>query len=128
MSRKFELTPEAIEQLQQYDYPGNVRELRNILFIGATHSSKGKIDDKTIAEVMQIHAHSQIKHCPSAAAEVVAAPTAPVPDTSTALRDVEAQHISQLLQQHSNNRRQVAQALHVSERTLYRKLKKYGLG
>jgi two-component system response regulator AtoC len=127
MSRKFELTPDAIEQLQQYNYPGNVRELRNILFIGATHSSKGKIDDKTIAEVMQIHAHSQIQHCPSAAAEVVAAPTAPVPDTSTSLRDVEAQHISQLLQQHSNNRRRVAQSLGVSERTLYRKLKKYNL-
>ena len=127
MSRTFELTPGAIEQLQQYHYPGNVRELRNILFIAATHSSEGEIDDKTVAEVMQIHAHSKIKHCPSEAAEAVTTPVAPVPDKTASLHDVEAQHISRLLQEHNNNRKQVAAALGVSERTLYRKLKRYGL-
>jgi DNA-binding NtrC family response regulator len=111
----------------QYHYPGNVRELRNILFIAATHSSRGEIDDKTVDEVMQLHAHSQIQHCPSEAAEAVATSVAPVPDKTASLRDVEAQHISQLLQQHNSNRKQVAAALGVSERTLYRKLKRYHL-
>jgi transcriptional regulator with GAF, ATPase, and Fis domain len=124
MSRKFESTPGAVKQLQQYHYPGNVRELRNILFIAATHSSGGEINDETIAEVMQLHAHSQVKHCPSEAAEAV---VTPVPDAAASLLDVEAQHISQLLQQYNNNRRQVAEALGVSERTLYRKLKRHGL-
>jgi transcriptional regulator with PAS, ATPase and Fis domain len=128
MSRTFELAPGAIEALQQYHYPGNVRELRNILFIAATHSSKGEIDDKTVAEVMQLHAHSKVQPSPSAAAEtVVATPAMPVPDATASLHDVEAQHINRLLQQHSGNRKQVAAALDVSERTLYRKLKKYGL-
>jgi transcriptional regulator with PAS, ATPase and Fis domain len=127
MSRTFELTPGAIKQLQQYHYPGNIRELRNILFIAATHSSKGEIDDKTVAEVMQIHAHSKIKHHPSEAKEAVATSVAPVPDKTASLHDVEAQHISRLLQEHNNNRRQVAETLGVSERTLYRKLKRYGL-
>jgi len=127
MSRKFELTPGAIEALQQYHYPGNVRELRNILFIAATHSGGGEIDDKIVAEVMQLHAHSQVHHCPSEAAEIVATPVAPVPDKTASLHDVEAQHINRLLQEHNNNRKQVAAALGVSERTLYRKLKKYGL-
>jgi transcriptional regulator with PAS, ATPase and Fis domain len=40
---------------------------------------------------------------------------------------VEARHISELLQQYHDNRRQVAAALGISERTLYRKLKRYNL-
>ena len=40
---------------------------------------------------------------------------------------MEAQHIVQLLELHQGNRRQVAAALGISERTMYRKLKRYGL-
>ena len=43
------------------------------------------------------------------------------------LEDLEAQHIAQLLHQYHGNRRQVATALGVSERTIYRKLKKLDL-
>jgi len=59
--------------------------------------------------------------------EVAAIPAAPAPGPGASLHDVEAQHISQLLQEHHNNRRKVAQALGISERTLYRKLKRFGL-
>ena len=40
-------------------------------------------------------------------------------------QDVEARHISELLTQHHNNRHKVADLLEISERTLYRKLKRY---
>jgi transcriptional regulator with PAS, ATPase and Fis domain len=40
---------------------------------------------------------------------------------------MEAQHIAELLKRHRGNRRQVAAALGISERTMYRKLKRYGL-
>jgi two-component system, NtrC family, response regulator AtoC len=43
------------------------------------------------------------------------------------LPDVEARHIADLLAQHNNNRREVAELLEISERTLYRKLKRYHL-
>ena len=39
----------------------------------------------------------------------------------------QAKHIAELLQRHHDNRRQVAAALGISERTLYRKLKRYNL-
>jgi len=130
MSRSFDITPAAIEQLKQYHYPGNVRELRNILFIAATHSSQGNIDADTIVEVLRLHAQTRTQPCPPPAVETEAIPTipvAPVADTASSLQDVEAQHISQLLQQHNNNRRKVAETLGISERTLYRKLKRFGL-
>ena len=127
MSRKFELSPGAIEQLKQYHYPGNVRELRNILFIAATHNGGGEINDKTVAEVLQVHAQTKQQPCPSPAVEAVTRPVVPAPDGAATLHDVEAQHISQLLQQHNNSRRRVAEKLGISERTLYRKLKKFGL-
>ncbi|MGB5178860.1 MAG: sigma-54 dependent transcriptional regulator, partial [Gammaproteobacteria bacterium] len=127
MSRNFELSRDAIEQLKQHQYPGNVRELRNILFIAATHSGGGEIDAETVARVMQMHVQSQTQSGPPHIAEIAAISAAPAPANSASLHDVEAQHISQLLQQHNNNRRKVAEALGISERTLYRKLKRFGL-
>ncbi|MGB5716889.1 MAG: helix-turn-helix domain-containing protein, partial [Gammaproteobacteria bacterium] len=127
MSRNFVLSPDAIEQLKQYQYPGNVRELRNILFIAATHSSSGtgEIDAETVVKVLQMHAQAQVAS--PRTVEVATIPAAPAPGPGASLHDVEAQHISQLLQEHHNNRRKVAQALGISERTLYRKLKRFGL-
>jgi transcriptional regulator with PAS, ATPase and Fis domain len=41
---------------------------------------------------------------------------------------MEADHIAWLLEQHHGHRRKVADELGISERTLYRKIDKYGLG
>jgi transcriptional regulator with PAS, ATPase and Fis domain len=131
LSRRFTLTDEAIELLKQYHYPGNVRELRNILFIAATQSSNGEIVAPLInevllqqsrnaaqtAEVMDASVEEPATTMPSRAASVDA-PTLP---------DVEARHIAELLSRHNNNRRKVAEQLQISERTLYRKLKRYNL-
>ena len=134
MSRDFSITADALDRLMQYDYPGNVRELRNILFIAATHSSNGEIDESTVDEVLKIQARSRSRAqpCPepvetgSVKSDVAATP--PQQDTSASMEELEAQHITRLLEQFSNNRRKVAEALGISERTLYRKIKKYDLG
>jgi len=127
MSRRFSLTDDALDRLKEYDYPGNVRELRNILSIAALHSKTGEIDADAVVEVMQGHAHTRTQSSPPRVMDTAAAPAAPAPVAASSLHDVEAQHISQLLAQHSGNRKQVASSLGVSERTLYRKLKRYEL-
>jgi two-component system, NtrC family, response regulator AtoC len=43
------------------------------------------------------------------------------------MRVVEARYIAELLQRHAGQRRLVAQSMGISERTLYRKLRLYGL-
>ena len=130
MPQDFTLTPDAIEQLKLYHYPGNVRELRNILFIAATQCKAGEIDADTVRQVMSVHSKSQVRHSTVQVRDggVEASPVAVLPEKSASLKDLESLHIAGLLEQHSGNRRLVAEALNISERTLYRKLKKYELG
>jgi len=128
MNQKYTLTPAAIERLKSYDYPGNVRELRNILFIAATHSNEGKIDDAVIELVLQQLSHGRGKQGQEApVADRQVAPATPPATAGNGLQEVEAQHIAELLQQHHGNRREVAAVLGISERTLYRKLKRFNL-
>ena len=131
LSRRFTLTDEAIELLKQYHYPGNVRELRNILFIAATHSSTGEIGAPAVNEVMlqQSRRENQVEEpSPETLQDPVVAKPAPgMPVSAATLQEIEAQHIAELLAEHHNNRRIVAGLLEISERTLYRKLKRYHL-
>jgi transcriptional regulator with PAS, ATPase and Fis domain len=130
MSRRFSLTVAALELLEQYDYPGNVRELRNILFIAATHSKNGEIDDDVIKKVFELHGQGKVPPCHPHSPEQQSADAAPQVAASggaASLQTVEARHIAELLTQHNGSRRKVAQALGVSERTLYRKIKLYNL-
>jgi len=128
MARRFSLTGAAVDRLKQYEYPGNVRELRNILFIAATHSSNGEIDEDIIKEVFKLHAQGRVQPCqPRVQDSSPEPPPVPAKPAAASLQDVEAQHISRLLEEHGGSRRKVAQAMGVSERTLYRKLKRYSL-
>ncbi len=135
MRRRFSLTPDALECLKAYHYPGNVRELRNILFVAATHSTSDEISAAVIEDVIGQLAKNRAPQ-KSAAEEQAARNAGTIPEPaprqtmgngSSPLGDVEATHIKELLDRYAGNRRQVADDLGISERTLYRKLKKYNL-
>jgi transcriptional regulator with PAS, ATPase and Fis domain len=137
MRRRFTLAPDALERLKAYHYPGNVRELRNILYVAATHSPGDVIHAAVIDDVIGQMARNQASQQPSN--DEPAAPPSPAHDSiglrqtfgnanwGSSLVDVEARHIKELLDRYAGNRRRVADDLGISERTLYRKLKKYGL-
>lgn len=105
--RPFRLDASALAALQAYDFPGNVRELRNLLQRAVLTCR----DDV-------IHAYDLNLPVPAAM---------PAPQGSQDLAEVERAHIRALLDAHAGHRGRVARALGVTERTLYRKLKRYGL-
>lgn len=109
------MTREAIDCLLRYDFPGNIRELSNVLQRAVALSSDGVIGVK------------QLGLCPTAPGRT--APAGPVGDEQALpIREVEANYMAELLVRHGGHRRRVAQVMGISERTLYRKLKRYGLG
>jgi transcriptional regulator with PAS, ATPase and Fis domain len=104
-SKKF--TTEALTALSQYHYPGNVRELKNIVQRSALLS-----DDDLI----------NVEHLPDS---VIALNK--INNNSTNLKSNEKEHITKLLNQYGNQPKSIADHLEISVRTLYRKLQKHQL-
>lgn len=118
------ITDDALGMLQLYDYPGNIRELYNILQKAVAVSTGGLIT----ADLLQLNNFANVYINPLADRRKSSRdPKAYVPSTNRSLTDVEATHIESLLHQHDGHRAKVAEELCISERTLYRKLKQYNL-
>ncbi len=106
------LSEEALERLMGYDYPGNVRELRNLLMKAAALSPHGTIEGEHVV-------------FPGESGAARRSPSAPSAEAS--LEELTRRHLQQMLARHAGNRRRAAAELGVSERTLYRKIGKFGL-
>jgi DNA-binding NtrC family response regulator len=113
----YHLADDAAEALMDYDYPGNVRELRNILQRAAALSTNGII---TAAEI-------HIDRQPGIRKPEAGLSFHDADGQEPSMRRLESQYIAELLAEHQGKRGRVAQILGISERTLYRKLKQYGL-
>lgn len=109
------MTREAVESLTRYDFPGNIRELKNVLQRAVALSPDGVIDAELL-DLGQARGHLL--------------ESLPVPDEGegSPVQQVESRYIATLLSRYNGHRRSVAEALGVSERTLYRKLRRYRLG
>jgi transcriptional regulator with PAS, ATPase and Fis domain len=102
----------ALKALEAYDFPGNIRELRNVLERASLLADKGVIELAHLpADIRQQSRGS------------VATPSQP-----SALRTAEAEALKRELEKHHGSRRALAASLGISERTLYRKLREFGLG
>ena len=117
LNRKFSrqvssITPDAMAALMAYDFPGNVRELENIIERAYALGANGEI---TAADLPSLVARSN-----TPAATAAASP----PQN---LEDLERDLIAATLKANGNDKLKAAQALGLSERTLYRRLKKLGL-
>ena len=98
------VTPEAMKHLESFEYPGNVRELENMIE-RAIVVGNGKV--------------ITLKDLPLGAA--VAA------SSVESLEDLEKKHIGRILEKYSWNISRAARALDVDRATLYNKIRKYGL-
>lgn len=104
----YTLSDKALACLQAYAFPGNIRELRNLLERAILMSDDFLIDiDHLPPEV-----------CNHALGETVAVNQEEI----LSLDQVEKMYLRRLLQRFGGDREQLAQKLGVSKRTLYRKL------
>ena len=107
--RALALSPEATEALRRYDYPGNVRELRNILERASLLCDSDLIGTE--------HLPDEVRRT---------RPTAPEMASSGLSAAHDRNAIAAAITRHPGSRKALAAALGMSERTLYRRLKELG--
>jgi two-component system response regulator PilR (NtrC family) len=116
------LSDEAWRALETYEYPGNVRELENVLERAATLSGSGTIE----AEHIRLRAAPRVTGAP-AAPTVVAARAEPSGGLSDQLEHLERDTIIKALEQSRYNKTAAAKLLGVSYRALRYKIQKLGI-
>ncbi len=102
------LTPAALSILERMDFPGNIRELRNVLERASLLADGDAIGEREIA--VDLDFQSALDICPPGS-EVIP------------LEELEQRYLGRVLAEFSGDRQELARKLGVSERTLYRKLK-----
>jgi DNA-binding NtrC family response regulator len=113
------IAPDAMAALMAYEFPGNVRELENLIERAYALGARGQI---TLADLPALGGAP----VPAPAPVPVPAAAAPVSGVPT-LAQAERELILRALEFHRNDRAKAARALGLSSRTLYRRLKEYGL-
>jgi DNA-binding NtrC family response regulator len=103
-------TPEAIERLASFEWPGNVRQLQNEVQ-RAVLLCEGDDIDSTDLSITSVRSESD-----------------PVHDTNfTLLEGVERNAIIQMLKETGGNKLETAKRLGIGRQTLYNKIKAYGI-
>ena len=116
MRRAFAIMPPAIQALSQYSFPGNVRELENLLERAATLCTNGSIE----ATDLQLRPKVMT-------AEPVTSSVGSGEPLGEALLDIERDAILRALEQTRYNKTKAAQLLGMSFRSLRYRIKKLGI-
>jgi two-component system response regulator HydG len=111
------IAAELRRALTAYDWPGNVRELRNVIETCVVHDRDGILNLDDLPESEPLHAIKQIESATIGSDSLIGQP----------LEAVEKYYIEKALELTKGNREEAASLLKISERTMYRKIKEYGL-
>jgi DNA-binding NtrC family response regulator len=111
MEAPTELDDEVLERLLKYAWPGNIRELRNVL-------ERAMIMARGLERVAVGHLPMEVRDASGTGVDHH------IPRT---LSEVERIHIDRTLRAHNANRTRAARELGISRATLIKKIKEYGL-
>ncbi len=112
---------EAKQLLLNHSWPGNVRELENMMERAIVISGGKIISAKHLPFHHQILPHSEPPPATNNTQEIIDL------DLNVQVEKLERDLIHTALQQNNNNKAKAAQQLKISERSLWYKVKKYGL-
>ena len=106
------LSDDAVAELVRHDWPGNIRELENVVQRAAVMAGDGPIDARSLRLIL------------GTGAAVVAIRDR---EAIRSLRDVEKDHVGRTLAAMQWNIKAAAETLGISRVTLYKKIRDYGL-
>jgi DNA-binding NtrC family response regulator len=106
------VAPEALAALSAYTFPGNVRELENLIERAFAMGAREQI---------------ALTDLPSLSKTPMATTPVTSPESVPALADVERELILKALAVFKDDKEAAAKALGISRRTIYRRLKEYGV-
>ncbi|HEY9165149.1 MAG TPA: sigma-54 dependent transcriptional regulator [Candidatus Kryptonia bacterium] len=104
------ISPEALKLLMNYDWPGNIRELENVIERAAILATAEEITPEFIALAARTRT-PDLRRIP----------------TRLSIAELEKIHIENVLKANGYNRAHSAQALGISLKTLYLKIKSYNI-
>ncbi len=105
------ITPLAMEKLKSHRFPGNVRELRNVLLRGVVLAQGEEIDEQDIRYPENFSEN----------------PDKWEPMGLEKLEELEKRMVLKALNTHEGNKSKAAEALGIAKSTLFAKIKLYGL-
>ncbi|MFH0989076.1 MAG: sigma-54 dependent transcriptional regulator [bacterium] len=111
--------PNALEMLLSYDWPGNIRELEHVIEGAVVLCQSDVIEQKDLwMNPTILHTSTPAVAQPQIVSE---------PQKSMTLEEIENIHIEKTLKMHHGNRQKTAQALGITPKTLYLKIKRHNL-
>jgi transcriptional regulator with PAS, ATPase and Fis domain len=105
------ISDDALDRLLRHAWPGNIRELRNVL-------ERAMIIGRGTEQIDIRHLPAEVRDSSMAVVEHHVART---------LAEIEQMHIERTLRVHNANRTHAARELGISRATLIKKIKEYGL-
>jgi DNA-binding NtrC family response regulator len=111
---KLGTTDEAIECLERYSWPGNIRELENVIERAVLLSKNRFVDIEDLPPAVTQGRGKEVEEFKPASLK-------------DALAEPEKQIIRQALEANHWNRQETARALEINRTTLFKKMKQHGL-
>lgn len=122
LNKKFTgFTPSAAELLQNYHWPGNIRELKNVIERTMILAPEGDIDAVSLPEEIRDHVQKARIADPEPPSAYDVSPTG---HQFLTLRELEDDYIQEVLAATGNNKTQAAHILGIHPTSLLRRLKK----
>ncbi len=128
---KKKISKKALQLLTDHDWPGNIRELHNVISRAAILCESDRIEPENLPED-DLKTRSNPSEVPVGAPAQASSPASATvahagSHQPTTLKDMEKEHIKNTLEQTGGHRKNTAELLGIDAKTLWRKIKEYGL-